>query len=71
MDLWFFLLLALSLTHTLTNSTHTALVSFTYGVAPLQFSTPWAAVLGVGSVVILHAEARGCLGNRWSGPVEG
>lgn len=51
--------------------THTPLVSFTYGVAPLQLSTSWAAVLGVGSVVIQHAEARGCLGNRGSDPVEG
>lgn len=38
-------------------------MSFTYGVAPLQLATPWAAVLGVGSVVILHDEACGRLGN--------
>lgn len=46
-------------------------MSFTDGVAPLQLATSGAAVLGVGSVVILHDEARGCLGNRGSSPVEG
>lgn len=52
-------------------ATQTNLVSFTYGVASLQLATPGAAALGVGSVVFLHGEDGGCLGNRWCSLVEG
>lgn len=57
--------------HTNKQSRSPALVSFTYGVASLQLATPGAAALGVGSVVFLHGEDGGCLGNRWCSLVEG
>lgn len=51
--------------------TKIVLVSFTYGVAPLQLPTPWAAVLVVGGVVFLRGKDSGRLGNRWCSLVEG
>lgn len=50
--------------------TKIVLVSFTYGVAPLQLPAPWAALV-VGGVVFLHGMDSGRLSNRWCSLVEG